>query len=139
MKKQKMIWLLPLIIGSIFSVSVWAKSLVANTPVKQSDYELSHQGLVKVNATVFNAPCNFRTDIKTRKTILTECGAGSVFGAMKVFDSAAKTPVSFQLYDVQRGYTHTRHAIYLRNGDNLINLPLFMESNRTYRLEVSYE
>lgn len=138
MKKRNIIWLLLLMMGCTFSIAAIAKNFVANTPVKQSDYEPLHQGWVNINATLFNAPCNLNINVKGR-VMLTGCGAGSVFSAIKAFNVAANTPATLQFYDVQKGYVLPHYPINLLNGDNPINLPLSTESNKTFRLEVNYE
>lgn len=139
MKKRNMIWLLLLIVGCTFNTYTMAKNPVANTPVKQSDYEMLHQGWIQVNTTVFNdAPCNLKTHNKSI-VMLTECGAGSLFSQVNLENTTVKTPVRLQFYNVQQEYFYPHFTAQLANGNNSIRTPLLMRNNIVHRLEVSYE
>lgn len=125
-----------LIVGSVLSQLVMAGTPVANTPVNQSDYEPQHQGKIRVNATLFNAPCNLSFE---KMLSLTGCGAGKNYREMNLFDATANTPVSVRFYDVQRGLSSVRYPLSLLNGNNPIHLPILMKDQHSLRLEVSYE
>ncbi|OAT35239.1 fimbrial protein [Proteus myxofaciens] len=125
-----------LVIGCVLSQSAMADSIVANTPVNQSDYEPLHQGRIQVKATLFNAPCNLSLDNTLN---LTGCGAGKDYREINLLDATANTPASVRFYDVQHGIFSVRYPLSLLNGDNPIHLPILMNNRHTLRLEVSYE
>ncbi|MBJ9983885.1 fimbrial protein [Acinetobacter sp. S40] len=136
MKNPKNVCWILLIVGSAFGHSVLAQSPVGSTSIKQSDYEPIHQGVVRVNAVVFNAPCNL--DFK-EKLMLTGCGAGNDYSQMLISDAAADTPAKLRFYDAQHHQSMATTPISLSNGTNTILMPSLMENQNSLRLEVSYE
>lgn len=138
MNPQRIFWLLPVIIISAFSPFVMAKTPVTDTPMSQAEYEPLHTGLIRVNAILFNAPCNLKQQ-KQGDVILTGCGAGKVFHDVNVVNLTAGTPAILQFYETQNAHFFMRYSIRLVNGDNPVPLPLRFDSQYTLRLEVSYE
>lgn len=129
--KQTMVWLL-----------IWAgpvlvaKATVPITPQNESYYEQSLSGWLRVNATVFNAPCNLQVSKKI--ATLTACGAGAVFQFQKLAVHRANTPVRLQFYQGQRPISALQ-SISLQNGDNKLSLPELLSNTSSLRLEVTYE
>lgn len=134
--KQKMRVLLLLIIGGMASYLAHSKTPEPNTPSEEFKYEQPLQGWVRVNAAIFNAPCNLITD---KAVLLTGCGAGAVFRTSDIPNNTANTPVILGFYDVREEQAIERLPTSLRNGNNKITLPILSEDQRVLRLEVSYE
>lgn len=137
-KNKTTIWLLLLIVGGAISHTAVAKKTIVNTPVNQSDYEFSLQGLVQVNATVFNAPCNLQFK---EMLVLTGCGAGNAYHKMNISSVDANTPIRVRLrfYDVRQRTTLARYPLSLSHGSNAIQIPALMKNKSAFRVEVSYE
>lgn len=136
MSKQKAGLLLLLVIGGITSYLAHAKSTVPNTPSEAFKYEQSLQGWIRVNATIFNAPCNLMTN---KAVFLTGCGAGTVFRTKDLLSNTANTPAILAFYDVKKEQVIQHFPISLRNGNNKIILPILGKEQHLLRLEVSYE
>ncbi|AUU40137.1 TPA: fimbrial protein [Proteus mirabilis] len=135
-KIAKWFKVLLLIVGCAFSQFIIAESSIVSTTTKQSVYELLHQGVVQVRATLFNAPCNLSFD---NNLSLIGCGAGKDYRTINLFDVTANTPASIRYYDIQRRLFSEDYSLSLHNGNNPIYLPTLMKDQHILRLEVSYE
>ncbi|MPW45424.1 hypothetical protein [Acinetobacter guerrae] len=136
MKDPKRLWLILLIVGNALSQSVVAQTPITITSLKQSNYEPIHQGLVRVNAIIFNAPCDLQFD---EKLMLTGCGAGNDYSEMHISNVTADTPAKLRFYDAEHRQALASTPISLLNGINHILMPSLMEDQNNLRLEVSYE
>lgn len=138
MDTRKLMWLFLFMLGGIFSFYSIAKTPVATTPVNEPDYELSHEGFIQVNATLFNSPCNIHVSKKNIVT-LTGCGAGFAYKAQIDLYHSANTPANLRFYDYNGKQFTSSYSIHLLDGDNKIKTPLLLGNDDSLRLEVSYE
>lgn len=129
-----------LIFGGIFSFYSIAKTPVATIPVNESDYELSHEGVIKVNVNLFSSPCNINIENK-KVVMLTGCGAGAAYKTLLKSNDSVEIPAKLRFYDYNERQYLSSYPVLLLNGDNQIKSPysLLMDDDDSLRLEVSYE
>lgn len=137
MDTKKLMWSLLFMLSGIASFYSIAKTPVATISVNEPDYELSHEGLIQVNATLFSAPCDIYVSKKNIVT-LTGCGAGSAYKTQLKLSHTANTPANLRFYDYNGKQFSSSYSLHLLDGDNSIQTPLLMGDD-SLRLEVSYE
>ncbi|HEC8329739.1 TPA: hypothetical protein RG647_RS15360 [Providencia rettgeri] len=123
--------LFPIMIVLCFLSSI--KHVVASLPTNSISY-----GQVQVYANLFSTACNLSIS-GAKEITLTNCGAGSAFDDLNLFNSAAYIPVTLQFYDTEKSVFYTSDLTYLTNGDNKIILPPRIDYHNTLRFEVNYE
>ncbi|EEG83314.1 MULTISPECIES: hypothetical protein [Proteus] len=123
-------------VGSQFSM---ANDLVANTPSKEVEYEASHQGTLRVQVSLFSAPCNLAKP-KGMAVQLTGCGVGPVFRGRHLTAGSAYTPARLRLIDVKQKHAFMPYSQRLLPGENAVQVPqIQVGHNPSLRLEVNYE
>lgn len=132
--------LLLVILLAFISTTSLAETLTSSTPIKEDNYETSHQGIIRVHATLFNAPCNLSVlEAPSQTVLLTGCGAGEDFTPYRVIFPRIATPAKLQFIDVKEHFIYPHQFVSLQNGHNTVALPLDAMHKKSLRLEVNYD